>query len=65
MRPGTVAAILLAACSGFGPRGAAQHAEHVMLDPSELVWKELPSLPGVKMLLSKARWINRCRSRSD
>ena len=28
---------------------AGQHAEHVMLDPSELVWKDLPSLPGVKI----------------
>jgi len=49
MRHGAVGAILLAACSVFGLRAAAQHAEHVMLDPSELVWKELPSLPGVKI----------------
>jgi len=28
----------------------AQHAaEHIMLDPSELTWKDLPSLPGVKI----------------
>ena len=30
----------------------AQHAgEHIMLDPSELVWKDLPSLPGVKVVV--------------
>ena len=28
----------------------AQHAgDHIMLDPSELVWNDLPSLPGVKI----------------
>ena len=30
----------------------AQHAgEHIMLDPSELTWKDLPSLPGVKIAI--------------
>jgi quercetin dioxygenase-like cupin family protein len=33
-----------------GPVAHAQHAgEHIMLDPSELSWKDLPSLPGVKI----------------
>jgi quercetin dioxygenase-like cupin family protein len=33
-----------------GPSAHAQHAgEHIMLDPSELSWKDLPSLPGVKI----------------
>jgi hypothetical protein len=30
----------------------AQHAgEHIMLDPSELTWNDLPSLPGVKIAI--------------
>jgi hypothetical protein len=34
----------------LGQRALAQHAgEHILLDPSELVWKDLPSLPGVKI----------------
>src|SRR6266516_3812518 len=34
----------------LGPPALAQHAgEHIMLDPSELAWKDLPSLPGVKI----------------
>ena len=33
-----------------GPHAHAQHAgEHIMLDPSELIWNDLPSLPGVKI----------------
>ena len=33
-----------------GPQAHAQHAgEHIMLDPSELIWNDLPSLPGVKI----------------
>jgi hypothetical protein len=49
MRYGAVGLILLCACSLFSAQAAAQHAEHVMLDPSELVWKDLASLPGVKI----------------
>lgn len=44
-----VALVLLGAMSLFGAQAAAQHAEHIMLDPAELVWKDLPSLPGVKI----------------
>jgi quercetin dioxygenase-like cupin family protein len=34
----------------LGQQALAQHTgEHIMLDPSELVWKDLPSLPGVKI----------------
>ena len=37
-------------CALLGPQASAQHSEgHIMLDPSELVWKDLPSLPGVKI----------------
>lgn len=37
-------------CASVGEQALAQHAgEHIMLDPSELVWKDLPSLPGVKI----------------
>ena len=33
-----------------GPQAQAQHAgEHIMLDPPELIWNDLPSLPGVKI----------------
>ncbi len=49
MRHGVVGLILLGAFSLFSVQAKAQHAEHVMLDPSELVWKDLPSLPGVKI----------------
>ena len=49
MRYEAVGLILLGACSLFSAAAATQHAEHVMLDPSELVWKDLPSLPGVKI----------------
>jgi hypothetical protein len=41
--------LVLAAMSLSCLPAAGQHAEHVMLDPSELVWKDLPSLPGVKI----------------
>jgi anti-sigma factor ChrR (cupin superfamily) len=38
------------ACALLGPQASAQHTEgHIMLDPSELAWKDLPSLPGVKI----------------
>ena len=41
---------LALACVLLAPQASAQHAEgHIMLDPSELVWKDLPSLPGVKI----------------
>jgi hypothetical protein len=44
------AAGLVLACMLVGPQVSAQHSEgHIMLDPSELVWKDLPSLPGVKI----------------
>jgi quercetin dioxygenase-like cupin family protein len=34
----------------LGVQTQAQHSgEHVMLGPSELVWSDLPSLPGVKI----------------
>ena len=37
-------------CTLLGARSMAQHAgEHIMLDPSELTWNDLPSLPGVKI----------------
>jgi hypothetical protein len=37
-------------CASLGQQTFAQHAsEHIMLDPSELTWKDLPSLPGVKV----------------
>ena len=49
MRYGAFGLILMGACSMFGLQAAAQHGEHIMLDPSELVWKDLPSLPGVKI----------------
>jgi quercetin dioxygenase-like cupin family protein len=39
-------------CASLGPQTLAQHAgEHIMLDPSELTWKDLPSLPGVKIAI--------------
>jgi hypothetical protein len=39
-----------ALCTLLGAPSMAQHAgEHIMLDPSELVWNDLPSLPGVKI----------------
>ena len=50
MRYGAFGLVLFAAvqlCLSCKP--AAQHADHIMLDPSELVWKDLPSLPGVKI----------------
>jgi quercetin dioxygenase-like cupin family protein len=44
------AASLVLACTLIGPQASAQHTEgHIMLDPSELAWKDLPSLPGVKI----------------
>src|SRR5436853_4166999 len=49
MRYGAVGLLLLGACSLFSVPAPAQHAEHIRLDPSELVWKDLPSLPGVKI----------------
>jgi len=37
-------------CTLLSHQTLAQHAgEHIMLDPSELVWNDLPSLPGVKV----------------
>ena len=39
-------------CVSLGPQTFALHAgEHIMLDPSELTWKDLPSLPGVKIAI--------------
>lgn len=45
-----LAASLLLAC-GFCvlPCAAQQSTEHIMFAPSELVWRDLPSLPGVKI----------------
>src|SRR5215467_15363592 len=41
---------LALACVLSGSQASAQHADgHIMLDPSELTWKDLPSLPGVKI----------------
>jgi hypothetical protein len=48
MKHSSIPLILAAMCLSSLP-AAGQHAEHVMLDPSELVWKDLPSLPGVKI----------------
>src|SRR3954453_16183488 len=48
----TTALIFTLACSLclLSQQTRAQHAgEHIMLDPSELTWKDLPSLPGVKV----------------
>src|SRR6266699_3611156 len=37
-------------CAFLGTQALAQHAdEHIMLDPSQLTWSDLPSLPGVKI----------------
>jgi hypothetical protein len=37
-------------CTFLGAPSMAQHAgEHVMLDPLELTWNDLPALPGVKI----------------
>jgi hypothetical protein len=34
-------------CTSLGAPSMAQHAgEHIMLDPSELTWNDLPALPG-------------------
>ena len=45
----TVTSLALA-CALWGAPASAQHTEgHIMLDPSELTWKDLPSLPGVKI----------------
>jgi hypothetical protein len=44
-----IAFIFLALLALLTLPAAAQHPEHTMLDPSELVWKDLPSLPGVKI----------------
>ena len=49
MRYGAFGLVLFAAGSLLSMQAAAQHADHIMLDPSELVWKDLPSLPGVKI----------------
>ena len=49
MKRSTIGLIVFATFSLSGPPAMAQHAEHIMLDPSELVWKDLPSLPGVKI----------------
>ena len=50
MRHNAVGSILFIMCAMFGPQAVAQHhADHIMLDPAELVWKDLPSLPGVKI----------------
>jgi anti-sigma factor ChrR (cupin superfamily) len=36
--------------TGLAPQSKAQHkSDHVMLSPAELTWKDLPSLPGVKI----------------
>jgi hypothetical protein len=41
-----------ALCTLLGGPSMAQHAgEHVMLDPLELIWNDLPSLPGVKIAI--------------
>ena len=45
MRYGAFGLVLFAAGSLLSMQAAAQHADHIMLDPSELVWKDLPSLP--------------------
>ncbi len=43
-------ALICGVCALLGQQTLAQHAgEHIMLDPSELTWKDLPSLPGVKI----------------
>src|SRR5436190_21743065 len=43
-------ALAFGICTLVGQQTPAQHAgEHIMLDPSELVWNDLPSLPGVKV----------------
>src|SRR3954469_2110204 len=45
-------ALAFGICTLVSQQTPAQHAgEHVMLDPSELVWNDLPSLPGVKVAL--------------
>jgi len=51
MKPITATfALACAVCTLFGAQSAAQHAgEHIMLDPSELTWNDLSSLPGVKI----------------
>ena len=37
-------------CTLLGPQTLAQHSgAHIMLAPSELIWTDLPSLPGVKI----------------
>jgi hypothetical protein len=46
----TCFALACGLCTLLGSRALAQHSgEHIMLAPSELTWKDLPSLPGVKI----------------
>jgi anti-sigma factor ChrR (cupin superfamily) len=58
MKTATIPFIVAIAVYGSpGQQALAQHAgvqhagEHIMLDSSELVWKDLPSLPGVKIAI--------------
>src|SRR4029077_12852652 len=42
----TCFALACGLCALLGPQALAQHTgEHIMLAPSELTWKDLPSLP--------------------
>src|SRR5947207_11240798 len=48
----TCFALACALCTLLGSQALAQHSgEHIMLAPSELAWKDLPSLPGVKIAI--------------
>src|SRR5688500_18549420 len=49
MKRSAIGLIVLATCILFSLHAMAQHAGHVMLDPSVLIWNDLPSLPGVKI----------------
>ncbi len=48
-----IAAAAIAALSVLGPvQAQAQHAgSHVVLSPAQLVWNDLPALPGVKIVV--------------
>ena len=50
MKPHLAAAVALIAGSVLSTGTLAQHSgSHVVLSPEQLTWKDLPSLPGVKI----------------
>jgi quercetin dioxygenase-like cupin family protein len=52
MKKMTSFALAAGLCGLLSSQALAQHSgEHIMLAPEELTWKDLPSLPGVKIAI--------------